>query len=923
MASQANMSAVAPKPATLSSSYLTLEATEQVTPPTSSSNTNTSTSNAKSPAKYTKVVEIRTDHDIRHFRRSLPKLIAAMVKPDALVPPQIDIFFKRTPPFKTSSGGIDDKSSKSGFEAKIKECLSNGYPLKVTYTIRDAGAKIKSQASKTLPTSSAFATTPSLASPNSTTKNVAVATDNGPVDEKKDPASSSTSGVTNPANSLPVAESVDGFAHYARLSREHSALMQRQLSEANEKREEAEVRLDHLKEQLNVSKSAQQATAALLEASQTHVDQLAKSLATFEKLAADKASLAGSEPLAGDKAHLQGKASSIVSGMKDFLAAYAKVSQACHLCDTTPACSNCLPFHDRLQLMGPDEQEMLPSTEDKTQQEQQQAQQSTAKPSVKAPQERGVLHPGIFCDGACDAAVRGLRWKCVACLNFDFCDCCYQTEREAHVKKLGAKHLFLAVHDPMSTSQAELACGRRRGPPRGWLASRPQVRYAQDLEEAKSSAKSSVWSTEPIAVKASAPTPTTHKPAQRRSNVSVQLLPEPVPASSELTAGEKSIITQKILDAGQGIEQKLKDLLQNQQQMPENTQHAGEFVVDVDYLTRSQFEQIMTLLDQENAKHESAKQEHAMPTQPRENPSTTPHTQETSTTQAEDDVDGEKLPYDCTLTWTAKGDIIIASNTGTSTWSKKSLHLMKSVAGSPWWNTRASIIDGEVRTKETDFVQPGEHVAIWHNVKGSWTGPNLPSRPNKDGFFRMAITYPSGKCQRFGEQLVRAGPECAAAVHEANSKPAAGATPFSSDEGKETDAAVEETASGAGKTLSGSSILTIPAAPEATHTDAEAALAASIPSRPSSREREDEGNGPVGHSVEARKLSSQHTGQTEESAGDALRSPSYEGGSTNSERDPFDSFTDEEEVFLDDQDEDEDTFIVIDAGTDEESVVGV
>jgi hypothetical protein len=894
----------------MSSTYLTLEATEQVTSPTSSSNINTASTSTPA-AKYTKVIEIRSDHDIRHFRRNLPKLIAAMVKPNASVPPQVDIFFKRAPtvsvPLKSSSAGAEVKSSKSGFEAKVKECLASGQPLKVTYTLREAEAKVKNAASElsskssTTPAASVSSTTTTT---TSTAKDVAVATPNGPTHASS--TAPSTSGLTDAANAKKGSP-----ADYTRLSLELTALMTKQLHESNKKRDEAEVKVGLARKELHESKKAQEATAALLEASQARVDRLAKALADLEKEIAEKAPLPGSEKAVADKAELQVKASSIVDGMKDFLAAYAKVSRQSDTCGRRTSYADFVPFLLQLQLLGPDEQELSPSTNDEVQKQQERL---TTKSPVKPPQKDGALHPDIFCDGACDAAVRGLRWKCIACMNFDFCDSCYQSEREAHVEKHGAKHLFLAIHDPVQSGLVRSFGDRfaRYAPARS--------RKAPPSEQASSSAKPSGQRKEPAVVKASAAPQTIQTSAMKQNNISVQLLPEPIPVSSELTPAEKSFVTREIVNANASIGPKLKELLQNQQQIPENARQTGEFVVDVDYLTRSQFRQIMALFHLDNVSPRTT-----VPAQVWKDVIASPLKEKTSTSHAEDDAEDEKMPYDCTLTWNDDGNVIVAVNTGSCAWRKKSLSLTKSTAGSAWVDARALILDGQVRTKCLDFVQPGEQVWIWRKIEAPRATQGCTDKGTKDVFFKMAITFPNGKCQRFGEQLMVPAPAPAPAVDEASSGPATGASdafPSSSEKGKAPEAAVEETASGAGKSLSGSSILTIPAAPEATHTDEEAALAASIPSRPSSREREDEDSRPDDRSTEAGELSSQYTGRTEESTGDALRSPSYEGGSTNSERDPFDSLADEEEVFLDEQDEEEDHFIVIDAGTDEESVVG-
>lgn len=556
--------------------------------------------------------------------------------------------------------------------------------------------------------------------------------------------------------------------------------------------------------------------------------------------------------------------------------------------------------------MGPDEQELSYSTGDNLEQQQ----QSTTKPTAEASQKDGVVHPDIFCDGACDAAVRGLRWKCISCPDFDFCDSCYQSERETHVKKLGAKHLFLAIHHPMRFSDIRIPSDRMA---RLAAFSSCRTREAAGAQQGWVS-KGGPWRKPSAVVNASAPPQTAQTSATKKCNVSVQLLPEPIPASSELSAQEKSNITQKIVGAGADIGQKLKDLLHNQQQIPENVQRADEYVVDVDYLTRAQYDQILALCDQQKP----------TPSHSSEDTSTTPPTQARLPAQTEHDAEDEKLGYDAVLTSEGEGRLIVAKNTGSLAWHRDSLSLRECRAGGAWSNAGAMMMRRATRTQCRNLIQPGECVK-WVPGWASTMGTSLNFRSKEagqDAFFRMAITHPNGTSQRFGEQLMLPASPPASAVPTSGSNAETTSPVPSSQESKEADAPVEETVNAPSKSLSGSSVLTIPAAPEVTHTDEEAALAVSIPSRPVSREREDEESRSLVHSAEAKELSSQHTGRTEESIGDALRSPSYEGGSTNSERDPFDSLADEEEVFLDEQDEDEDTFIVIDAGTDEESVVG-
>ncbi|CAO1614398.1 unnamed protein product [Parajaminaea phylloscopi] len=72
---------------------------------------------------------------------------------------------------------------------------------------------------------------------------------------------------------------------------------------------------------------------------------------------------------------------------------------------------------------------------------------------AQATAERGV-HPNIYCDGPCDSAVQGIRWKCIACRDFDFCDACYHDQRVRHSQQHGRGHFFAAIHEPIGRRSA-------------------------------------------------------------------------------------------------------------------------------------------------------------------------------------------------------------------------------------------------------------------------------------------------------------------------------------------------------------------------------------------------------------------------------------------------------------------------------------
>jgi tRNA(Ile)-lysidine synthase TilS/MesJ len=56
------------------------------------------------------------------------------------------------------------------------------------------------------------------------------------------------------------------------------------------------------------------------------------------------------------------------------------------------------------------------------------------------PEEAEAVHEGIECDGCGAAPIRGLRYKCTICKNFDYCAAC--EERQSH------EHAFLKIRQP-------------------------------------------------------------------------------------------------------------------------------------------------------------------------------------------------------------------------------------------------------------------------------------------------------------------------------------------------------------------------------------------------------------------------------------------------------------------------------------------
>jgi len=59
---------------------------------------------------------------------------------------------------------------------------------------------------------------------------------------------------------------------------------------------------------------------------------------------------------------------------------------------------------------------------------------------VVVPETEPPVHTGISCDGCKDSDIKGTRWKCLVCSNYDLCDKCYSTG--AH------EHRMLAIEHP-------------------------------------------------------------------------------------------------------------------------------------------------------------------------------------------------------------------------------------------------------------------------------------------------------------------------------------------------------------------------------------------------------------------------------------------------------------------------------------------
>lgn len=65
-------------------------------------------------------------------------------------------------------------------------------------------------------------------------------------------------------------------------------------------------------------------------------------------------------------------------------------------------------------------------------------------PSSNSP---NVLHTGVVCDG-CNCEIRGYRYKCIECPDFDLCFSC-------EMKKLHGDHLMIRIVKPLDVSASE------------------------------------------------------------------------------------------------------------------------------------------------------------------------------------------------------------------------------------------------------------------------------------------------------------------------------------------------------------------------------------------------------------------------------------------------------------------------------------
>lgn len=67
--------------------------------------------------------------------------------------------------------------------------------------------------------------------------------------------------------------------------------------------------------------------------------------------------------------------------------------------------------------------------------------------------ETHAEHEGVSCDGCCEYPVRGLRWKCQTCPDFDFCNECFKSDRDQH----RSRHFFACIEKPIHRYQLQMS----------------------------------------------------------------------------------------------------------------------------------------------------------------------------------------------------------------------------------------------------------------------------------------------------------------------------------------------------------------------------------------------------------------------------------------------------------------------------------
>ena len=75
---------------------------------------------------------------------------------------------------------------------------------------------------------------------------------------------------------------------------------------------------------------------------------------------------------------------------------------------------------------------------------------SSSPPSSPSGRAR-PRHYHVACDGCGMKPIVGVRYKCTACDNFDFCGSCYQASRADFSRHFGGEHSFSAIRKPRHT----------------------------------------------------------------------------------------------------------------------------------------------------------------------------------------------------------------------------------------------------------------------------------------------------------------------------------------------------------------------------------------------------------------------------------------------------------------------------------------
>lgn len=99
------------------------------------------------------------------------------------------------------------------------------------------------------------------------------------------------------------------------------------------------------------------------------------------------------------------------------------------------------------------------------------------------------VHERVTCDGCLTTPVRGIRYKCAVCPNFDYCEKCWQGNEHLHA--------FYAIRNPYDASHAEIITMDARSFPSVWKATakvlKPKKLKLEYLREGLLSESSTVY----------------------------------------------------------------------------------------------------------------------------------------------------------------------------------------------------------------------------------------------------------------------------------------------------------------------------------------------------------------------------------------------------------------------------------------------